>query len=132
MTEVNAEMLNRWYTVNEQLTKLKKEELSLRRELFAAAFSDPKEGSKENKLPLADGFILQGDYKINRTVDPAVVSTLAKMPNVAPLVERLINYKPTLILSEWRKLSDEDRILVADMVTEKPGTPALKVVEPKR
>jgi hypothetical protein len=129
---LEQQKLDRWFNVSQQLEALKAEELELRKELFAAAFEDPKEGTKENKFSLADGWILQGDYKINRNVDAAVVSTLSTMDNMQALIARVFTYKPSLNLAEWKKLDHDDRVALADAVTEKPGTPALKIVRPKR
>ena len=129
---VDQVKLAAWFKVSKVLEDAKVEEIKLRKELFGEAFPDPTEGSKENKLELADGFILQGDYKINRTLDQAVISTLAKGDNTKTRVDKLIDYKPALILKEWKALTDADMILVADMVTEKPGAPSLKIVKPKK
>lgn len=129
---IDQAKLARWFELTTKMDEIKAEEIALRKELFAGAFPDPTEGSAKNKLPLDDGFILQGDYKINRSVDAAVVSALAKGDNTAPLVGKLIDYKPSLVLKEWKALTDDDLKLVADMVIEKPGTPTLKIVKPKR
>lgn len=127
-----TDKMSEWFDLTQQLETIKARELQLRNELFAESFADPVEGAAHNKRELGDGWILQGDYKINRTIDQAVVSTLAKGDNTAPLIDKLIRYKPELVLKEWKALSDEDKVLVADMVTEKPGTPGLKIVKPKR
>lgn len=124
--------LIRWHELNEQLTKVKAEEILLRKEIFGEAFPDPTEGSKENKMNLPDGWILQGDYKITRTVDRAVVDTLLRGDNTGPLIDLCFDYKPSLVLKEWKGLGDEDRALLSDAVTEKPGAPALKIILPKR
>lgn len=128
---VNMQELNEWYKLQEQLDTIKAKELEMRKRIFGAAFPNPTEGSKDNKLPLAEGWILQGDYKINRKVDEATVHTL-NTGNTAPLVDKLFNFKPTLILKEWKALSPEDLVTMADAVTETPGTPSLKIVLPKR
>lgn len=129
---MDMKKIERWYQVSEQLGTLKAEELALRKEIFAEAFPNPIEGTKENKMDLAAGWILQGDHKINRKVDEAVVSTLATGDNTAPLIDRCFNYKPSLILKEFKALGSNDLALLADAVTETPGTPGLKIVLPKR
>jgi hypothetical protein len=83
-------------------------------------------------VPLEAGYILQADHKINRSVDEAVVSALMKADNTRPLAEKVFRYKPELVLKEFKGLSLEDKKIIADAVTEKPGTPALKIVLPKR
>lgn len=132
MTQIDQTKLNDWWELTQRLEADKLRETELRKELFGAAFPHPSEGSAKNKFALADGYILQGDYKINRTLDQAVISTLSKGDNTRPLVESVIKYNPALVLPKWKALSAEDRILLADMVTEKPGTPALSIVKPKR
>lgn len=128
---MDMKKVERWYTLSEKLAEIKAEELALRKEIFGEAFPAPIEGSKENKMPLAQGWILQGDHKINRKVDEAVVRTL-HTGNTAPLIDRCFNFKPSLILKEFKALEDSDLNLLADAVTETPGTPGLKVVLPKR
>lgn len=121
-----------WWAASQALDALKVRELALRVELFKRQFPSPVEGSAENKVPLGGGYILQADHKINRNVDEAVVSALMKGDNTRPLAEKVFRYKPELVLKAFRDLSDEEKKIVADAVTEKPGTPALKIVLPKR
>ena len=121
-----------WWAASQALDALKVRELALRNELFKRQFPNPVEGSAENKVPLGEGWILQADHKINRNVDEAVVSALMKGDNTRPLAEKVFRYKPELVLKEFKGLSPEDKKIVADAVTEKPGTPALKIVLPKR
>jgi len=121
-----------WYRVDQQLSAVKVRELELRKALFARSFPAPVEGSAQNKKDLSEGWILQGDYKINRSVDDAVVSALMKGDNTRALAERVFRYKPELNLKEYKGLSPEDKKLIADAVTEKPGTPSLEVKLPKR
>lgn len=131
-SHIDQAKLNEWWEITQRLEVDKLRETELRKDLFGMAFPDPTEGSVKNKVNLSDGYILQGDYKINRTLDQAVISTLSKGDNTRPLVDTVIKYNPALILPAWKKLSDVDRALLADMVTEKPGTPALSIVKPKR
>lgn len=126
------QLTTEWWAASQALDTLKVRELALRVELFKRQFPSPVEGSAENKVPLGGGYILQADHKINRNVDEAVVSALMKGDNTRPLAEKVFRYKPELVLKAFRDLSDEEKKIVADAVTEKPGTPALKIVLPKR
>lgn len=121
-----------WWRLAQLLDSLKVKELEFRNELFKRQFPNPVEGSAENKVPLGEGWILQADHKINRNVDEAVVSALMVADNTRALAQKVFRYKPELILKEFKGLSPEDKKLIADAVTEKPGTPALKIVLPKR
>lgn len=129
---MDMQKIERWYQVSEQLGKLKIEELALRKEIFGEAFPNPTEGSKENKMDLAAGWILQGDHKINRKVDEAVVATLQADDNTRALIDRCFEWKPKLKLAAFKALDSDELNLLADAVTETPGTPSLKVVLPKR
>lgn len=124
--------LQEWYKIQQQIDELKADELRLRKEIFESVFTSPVEGSAKNKFDLGDGWVLQGDYKINRKIDEAVISTLAKSDNAGPLVGKVFEYAPKLKLREWKGLTPEDRVLLADAVTETPGTPGLKIVKPQR
>lgn len=126
------QLTTEWWAASQALDTLKVRELALRVELFKRQFPSPVEGSAENKVPLGGGYILQADHKINRNVDEAVVSALMKGDNTRPLAEKVFRYKPELVLKAFRDLSEEEKKIVADAVTEKPGTPALKIVLPKR
>jgi hypothetical protein len=128
---VTQEELNRWYIVSEQLTKLKDEELELRKKIFGATFTAPKEGV--NKKDLTDGWIIKGDYKISRTIDVATLTNMAKTLAEHKLpMEDLIRYKPELVLSAYRTLNEEQRKEFDQILVIKEGTPGLEIVKPKR
>ena len=129
--QVTQTDLERWYTVSEQLTKLKNEEQLLRQKIFKGMFHDPKEGT--NSVDLADGFVLKGKRVINRTVDDAAfkssVEELAK--NGIP-TDQIVKYKPELVTSKYRELTDEQRHLFDTVLIVKDGMPGLEIVKPKR
>lgn len=128
---VDMTKLAEWHKAKEQLDVLKAKELSLRNEIFGEAFPSPVEGSR-NKAPLASGYVLKGDYKINRNVDQAVVATLAKGDNTRALTDKYFRVKYDLNITEWKKATPEEIKILAEAVIEKPGTPALEIVLPKR
>lgn len=125
--------IQEWWMVDQHRRDVQARELALRNRIFGEAFPAPTEGSAGNKMPLDEGWILQGDYKINRTVDEAMVHALRGMgDNVATIVDGVIRWKPELKLKEWKALDADTRKLLAEMVIEKPGTPTLEVKLPKR
>lgn len=128
-----GQAIQEWWLVDQHRKEVQARELALRSRIFGEAFPAPTEGSANNKMPLDEGWILQGDYKINRNVDEAMVVALRAMgDNVATIVDSVIKWKPELKLKEWKALDAETRKLLAEMVIEKPGTPALEVKLPKR
>lgn len=125
--------IQEWWLVDQHRKDVQARELALRKRIFEEAFPTPAEGAERNKMSLGEGWILQGDYRIHRTVDEAMVATLRGMgDNVATIVDGVIRWKPELKLKEWKALDADTRKLLAEIVVEKPGTPTLEVKLPKR
>lgn len=129
--QATQEDLNTWYKLQEQLAKLKDQELTLRNKIFKSYFAAPKEGT--NTMPLSEGWVLKGEYKINRTVDVATLTAKVALLRTAGVpMDDLIRYKPELVTTEYRKLTDERRQLFDEVLIIKVGTPSLDIVLPKR
>lgn len=129
--EASQKEINEWYQLQIDLAKLKQKELELRLKIFGTFFKEPKEGS--STVPFSDGWVLKAEYPINRTFDVAALTTLLPTFREAHLpVKELIRNKPELSLSNYRKLSDEQRKLFDQALVIKPGTPQLEFVIPKR
>jgi hypothetical protein len=123
--------LNLWYTLQEQLAAVKEQEMALRKKIFAAYFAHPKEGT--NTESLADGWVIKGQFKIDRQVDPESLVTMRPyLTQEGISVDNLIKYKPELILPEYRKLSAEQMVKFDNILKIKPGSPSLEIVKPKR
>lgn len=125
------EKLMEWEAIVLQATVLKDREMTLRKELFAMAFPKPTEGT--NKLEIGNGYLLKGDYKLNRRLDEAALPTvLGKLKEINyPLIDRLVKYKPDMSIAEYRKLTDEQRKIMDECLTTSPGSPTLEIVAPK-
>lgn len=122
--------LNEWNTLRAQITELEAKEIELRKELFATAFPNPEEGSKYNKLDLPNGYMLQGDYKINRRVDEAALDTVRK--EMDPIAfGRTFRFKPELSKSGFKDLTDEQKRIASQAIIAAPGTPSLAIVQKK-
>ena len=123
--------LERWYTVQKQLSKLKGEEQLLRQKIFAGMFPDPKEGT--NSVDLADGFVIKGKRVINRTVDDAAYkASIEELAKAGIPTDEIIRYKPELAVSAYRKLTEEQTHLMDTVLIIKDGMPGLEIVKPKR
>lgn len=123
--------LEQWHEVRAKAAEFANKEKELRLEIFGLAFPKPEEGSKYNKLELGDGYVLQGDYKINRTIDVAALDEVKKkMDPVA--FNRAFRYVPDLIKSGFKDLSDDQKQIASIAIVAKPGTPALEIVLPKK
>lgn len=128
---VTQDDLNLWFQLQEQLNNIKAQEMDLRKKIFAAYFRTPVEGT--NTEPLSGGWVLKGQYKIDRKVDEAVLVTLGSVLKEHKInVKDLINYKPELNLRAYRNLDEEQMKLFNQVLVIKPGSPALEIVKPKR
>ena len=129
--QVTQQDMERWYTVQEQLSKLKNEEQLLRQKIFKGMFHDPKEGT--NSVDLADGFVLKGKRVINRTVDDAAFkASVDELAKNGIATDQIVKYKPELVTSEYRKLTAEQINLFDTVLIVKDGMPGLEIVKPKR
>lgn len=129
-TVTQADM-ERWYVVQDQLSKLKNEEQLLRQKIFKSMFPNPKEGT--NNLDLPDGYVLKGKRTINRTVDEAAFkASIEELAKNGIATDAIVKFKPELVTSEYRTLTDEQRNLFDCVLIIKDGMPGLEIVKPKR
>lgn len=128
---VTQEDLTKWYELKEELARVKASEMLLRQKIFAGYFPAPVEGT--NDAPLADGYVLKGKYSITRDVDPGAIGALKDQLLEAGIkADALVQYKPSLVLKEYRTLTKEQQDLFDQCLIVKPGSPALEIVLPKK
>lgn len=126
ISKKTEDLITRWVEADKQRAKWVTEEMNLRKEVAAALFANPVEGAG-NKTRIGHGKAIQMTHKINRTIQQAEHDELRKKDNIAPLIAAVTKYKPELKVREFKALSDEDRNLIAPMITEKPGSPELEM-----
>lgn len=128
---MNAQLskLNR---LQSDLAKLGAEEKTLRLEMMAKWFPNPVEGST-NKFAIGYGKLLELNYRINRRLDESALDMAVMGGTIPPeLISQVVRYKPEVSAYGYKALDDAGRLLFADIVTEEPGTPGLKIITPKR
>lgn len=122
--------IGEWNALQRQLTKLKDDEMRLRKEIFAACFPDPTEGTMKVDMP--EGWALKGVYKLTRSIDeaalPAVLSELHKRH---VNTDTFLRYKPTLDLKAYRALDPRWQEIFEQALEIKPGAPTLEIIPPK-
>lgn len=121
--------LEAWRKCALELSRLKDEEMCLRKEVFADAFVMATEGA--NKLALQGGWELKATVPYTRTLDQTKVAELLKELKKVKAPSTLIKTKYELSIADYKKLDDEIRSLVDNILTTKPGTPALELIQPK-
>ena len=131
--------LTEWHRLSELLSEVKAKEMALRKKIFSFCFTMPREGTNKLSpeiatcLGITDGFVLKGNYKVNRKVDEAVARTLnleflARQINT----EVLIKWSAALSTTEYRTLTEEQRVFFDQCLIITPGSPELEIVLPKR
>lgn len=110
-------------------------------------FADAPEGT--TTMPLEWGKALKINVPISRTVSDAqleavkkaTLETIAKGEDVDAVVnakvlltviDTIFRYKPEVSAGKWKDLDKETRLKLADVVTEKQGTPSIEIATPKR
>ena len=128
---VTQEDLNTWAQMQVQLSNLKTAEMLLRQKIFKHFFTAPTEGT--NTAPLSEGWVLKATYPITRKVEmPLLVAAAPDLRNAGIIVEDLIRNVPELVISKYRTLTPEQVQLVDRVLTVKPGSPQMEIVQPKR
>lgn len=129
--EVTQADLSQWYTMQEELKKLRAAEMLLRQKIFKAFFPVPSEGTNNHEL--SDGWMLKGKHTINRDIDPGAFQVLRKQFEDAGIhPDALVQYKPSLVKREYNMLTEEQRHLFDQALIVKPGSPSLEIVLPKK
>ena len=123
--------LHKWYLMQDTLKKLKSEEMSLRKRIFATYFPAPVEGT--NTHPLPQDWVLKGTYPVTREIDPGALQANKERFLAAGIpVDNAIVYKPSLAVSVYRTLTAEQMKLFDQCLIVKPGSPGLEIVLPAK
>lgn len=119
-----------WDRLKVELGIIKTKEMLLRKKIFKAFFAEATEGTYYQ--PMANGWRLKAVAKLDRSVDTAVLPVMRPQFEAAGInADTLIEYKPSLLVAAYRKLTDEQRTIFDCALTIKPGSPALELVAPK-
>lgn len=130
---VTQEDLTLWYTLQEELARLRASEMLLRRKIFKFYFPAPEEGT--NTFVLPDGYALKGTYKIDRKVDVAALTTLTPFMREKEIpVDTIFVMKPDLALREYRKIekTDAQKIIDQCLIIKPSDSPGLEIVKPAK
>lgn len=130
ITPVTQDEFNEWYALQNQMREIKEREMELRKKIFAFYFQDAVEGT--NKLEMQDGYVLNGKRVVNRTVDKGLLVTLTPELQAAGVaLDEVIEWKPSLKLAAYRKLTEAQTQLFNQVLVVKDGSPSLEIVAPK-
>jgi hypothetical protein len=128
---LTMEDLALWSKMQEDLRAMRAAESLLRMKIFKAAFPAPVEGT--NKYNLAQGWVLKAVYGLDRKVDVALLKAMASELREGHIaVDEVVRYKPEVAITEYKKMTDEQRQLFDRVLTIKPGSPQMEIVLPAR
>lgn len=121
-------LIHRWHTAKTRLDEAKAEEAALRKEVIE--LFDPEKTEGTENIELANNWKLKAVKKLNYSLDrTATPAALEQLP--AETADRLVAWSPKLSTSEYKKLSDEHKEIINEVLTIKPGAPTITLVEPK-
>lgn len=127
-----------WHQSARKLAAALEEERANRAYIVEHWFPEFEEGTHTGSL--SNGYNLKCEMRIGRTVDQEQYqealrhskSNWTGAPRLAELLERVFRQKIELNVTEWKSLDEGERRTLADIVTEKPGLPALRYEERKK
>lgn len=119
------EAIAEWKRIKDWMEIAKPREMELRRMIANHFFADPREGTQTAQVDVGEIIFqakLVSDY--NYKVDDAKAREVC-----AELPAGLVKWKPELSVSEYRKLTDEQKLLAGQCLTITPGAPKLEITE---
>ena len=132
------ETVKDWMEVKKKLAELMvtvkpliQKERDLRNTVQQEIFPSPREGTNNAVLP--NGGRLTFTYKLKRDIDEGVINlTLAELRDLGVRTDELVEWKPKLVTSLYRTLTDEQRHVMDHGLTTKPETPTLNFTPPSK
>lgn len=131
----NDELLMHWKKIKNQAETLKNTEADLRKYIVKRMFPNAKEGT--NNRELGNGYKLKAEIKYNYKIDNEKIdNVLEKIATIGIegqiIAERLIKWAPSLSLTEYRNILNQDiKKKIDSVLTITDAMPTLTIVEPK-
>lgn len=129
--ETAYQELQIWFQEKRDLGMLKFVEHKRRVKLSDFYFTAPREGT--NRMDLGGGYDLKMDYSYNYKVDEPALENVTpaqiKKLKLTDMWDALFVYKPELSISQYRKLTAEQKLFVDQLLDIKPGSPQMDIVK---
>ena len=137
-TTKRDELILKWNEAQKTLAEAKAIEMELRYEVTATCFPVEADFEGTENVDLGEGWKLKSVFKLNRRLANSKGETDKALTKIEKLgadgefvAERLVKWKPELSLSEYKKLPNNMRKIIDDVITATPGSPSLSLIEPK-
>lgn len=122
------DLVAEWDVAKKALDNAKKTELELRERIVAERFQSNDVGifhyTTEDACDLV--CVKKLNYKLDKAATIIAQDTIAAIIG-DELTGRLVNWKPELSISEYKKLPDEARAVIDTALTITPATPTLEL-----
>lgn len=131
MNQNTLDKIAKWNSIKEWLSTAKTEEAELRQSIAADLFDKQADGTfKEGTQNLeSDIGKIKLTSKLNRKILEEMEDvTLKQLPEIRAM---LVKRKPELVVSVYKKLTDEQRAIVDHMLLITPGSIELEIAAPK-
>lgn len=137
-------LLADWKAASTQLKILKADETALRAQVIEAfsTETDPQKSGVEN-VDVGWGYTLKIEHKLDYKLDTSdklnpndkVAKVLLEiergMPGGNIIADRLVKWKPEVSVTEYKLLSPENKTRIDKVLTIKPASKSVELVEPK-
>ncbi|HCH8780794.1 TPA: hypothetical protein NNT57_004560 [Salmonella enterica] len=133
----NDQMIQLWHKTQEQLRSLKEHEAEQRQEVLDRMFANKAGSEGTTNIELGHGWKLKATFKktIGFTSVDELNAALDRMEDHSPegklLADRLVSWKPSLSLTEFKQLPSDFVGMMKDVITIKDATPSVELVAPK-
>lgn len=130
-------LIQQWQAMASQLETVKEAEANLRVAVAIACFGDCSQYEGTKALSLGMGYEIKGVFKMNYNVKPgdnlkSAMNLICETPEGKVIAGRLLSWKPSLKVSEYRLLTPIQKAAFDKALTVSPGAPSLELIEPKK
>jgi len=132
-------VLQQWSEAKKTLDAAKAAEMRLRLIIVnESGLFDPAKASGTQTVAIGNGWSVKAEKKIDYKVDNkqgeafAVMHQLCAMgESTARIAKDLFSFDANIRTTKYKELTDEERKVVDTILTNKPATPSLTLIEPK-
>lgn len=117
--------------MQKDLELLKENEMKLRKEVFDLVSKKGEITKGTNNIALPDGWALKVVAKESVSVEESVLPAVRVKMREAGITEDVFKFKPSLVASEFSRLTDMQKAIVNEALVTKPSAPEVKIIAPK-
>lgn len=117
-----SNLIERYNDAKSKLAQFKKLENQIRLEVIDQYFPKAIEGTHNQELT---GYEIKATFKMNHKFDAKALEKIVE--DLSEEEFACINYKPSLKLAEYKKLSDSERELLDETIITTPALPSIKI-----